>query len=175
MRLLRASAVALLAGFVAWSAPAPAAETPAAPPRILVLGFAPGMIDDLQDRLLRETLLREFVGRGFPIVPVMQIESLFQDEPAGKIRRLKRNEVRAHCHDTGARFAIAGIIAPRRADRKGTLKKGETYDCTMTLYNRDKDSFLSIELAVTGRDTLLDTFKDLAAAMADAATPHLGR
>ena len=67
--------------------------------RMLVLGFRSSQLNDVQDRLLRETVMRRLYTEGYQIVPVMEIESVFSEDRKGRIRKLSRDDVqigRAH-------------------------------------------------------------------------------
>src|SRR4030042_217942 len=93
--------------------------------RFLVLGFETRQLNDVQDRLLRETIMHRFHTNGFRIVPVMEIESLFHEGRKRQIRKLKRDEIRGLCDELRAGSASYGTIAPEsgRAGEASTAGK----------------------------------------------------
>jgi hypothetical protein len=78
--------------------------------RLLVLGFDSRQLNDVQDRLLRETIMRQFLAKGYLIVQVMEIESLFHDSQKRQIRKLKPDDLRSLCDELKAGFACSGSI-----------------------------------------------------------------
>lgn len=155
----RTAALAVLVAFAA------ATAVEAAPKeRVLVLGFASRQLNDLQDRLLRETVLYRLLANGQAIVPVMEMESLFRDDSSRFIRRLSRADVRNLCDELNAGVAVFGSIAPvdgRQDD--GEIRKGTNYICHLTVYRKSNNSFTETKLAVTGRESLYLFFTDCAA------------
>ncbi len=136
--------------------------------RVLVLGFQSRQLNDVQDRLLRETLLYRIHANGHEIVPVMKIESLFRDDSKRFIRRLSRADVRALCDELNAGVAVYGSIAP--ADGKqddGEIRKGKNYTCLLSIYRKGDNSFTDTKHTVAGRDSLYDFFADCAAQFAE--------
>jgi hypothetical protein len=136
--------------------------------RVLVLGFASRQLNDLQDRLLRETVLYRLHAIGHEIVPVMEIESLFRDDSKRFIRRLSRADVRTLCDELNAGVAVFGSIAPDggRQD-EAEIRKGKNYICLLTVYRKSDDRFTETKLMVTGRDSLYVFFIECAADIAD--------
>jgi hypothetical protein len=137
--------------------------------RVLVLGFESRQLNDVQDRLLRETILYRLHTRGHAIVPVMEIEALFQDDTKRKIRSLSRADVRALCGELNAGSACYGSIAPENGKKDDVeIMKGKTYIFLLTLYRKSDDSFTEAKLKVAGRDSLYGFFTDCAAQIAEA-------
>jgi hypothetical protein len=129
--------------------------------RILVLGFNSRELNDVQEMLLRETIMRHLQAEGFVIVPVMEIESLYKDEQKRLIRKVKRSEVRTLCDETGAGFAFFGTIEPEDGKRYTEIKTGRKYLCTLTLYRKDKNRFQTLKLKVVGEDSLYKFYESL--------------
>lgn len=121
--------------------------------RILVLGFDSTVINDIQDRLLRESVMRELQVSGFPIVPVMEIEALFHGDRKRQIRKLGREEMKGLCEELHAGYACCGSIVPENAAAEG-IRKGMDYICTITLFNSEKKSFSDIKIKLAGEDDL---------------------
>jgi hypothetical protein len=80
---------------------------------ILVLGFKSNYMSDLQDRLLREAVLRRLVEKGYRIVPVMKIERYFKSGRKN-IRSIGISELKVLCEKLGADYAVVGSMARRR-------------------------------------------------------------
>lgn len=164
LRTIRGAAV--LAALLALTA---AAAPQAAPKeRVVVFGFASRQLNDLQDRLLRETVLYKIHEKGREIVPVMEIESLFRDESKRFIRRLSRADVRALCDELNAGMAVYGSIAPadgRQDDPE--IRDGKNYICLLTVYRKSDDRFSEKKLTLTGRDSLYVFFNECAAGIAE--------
>ena len=75
--------------------------------RVLVLGTDSPVISDVQDRVLRESVMRELLAAGMKIVPVMELEREIQldgldvrDAPSSKVSSLAER--------FGARFCVRG-------------------------------------------------------------------
>jgi len=152
------------------------AELPKQAGRFLVLGFASRQLNDVQDRLLRETVLYRLHTGGRSIVPVMEIEAQFQEDSKRSIRRLSRADVRALCKELNAGCACYGSLAPEDAKKNDDpeIRKGMNYVCTLTLYRRSDDSFTETKFTVAGRDSLYGFFTDCAARIADAVGSAAG-
>lgn len=78
--------------------------------RVLVLGFRSSMLSDLEDRILRETIMRELVERGHEIISVMEMEGFFSEYPK-HIRKIGEADLDMLCKKLGARYAVSGSIA----------------------------------------------------------------
>ena len=136
--------------------------------RILVLGFESKQLNDIQDRLLRETILREFYDRGYAIVPVMEIETLFYGSPLRQIRKLSRDAVRSLCDDLNAGYACYGSIAPEDGSRDIGIWPEKNYICTVTLYRKGEKRFQEFKLTLPGQDSLYRYFKSVAEAVVES-------
>ncbi len=137
--------MAILPGRLSWSKPAE---------RILVLGFDSGLINNIQDRLLRETIMKELRVAGYPIVTVMEIESIFHNGPERQIRKLTREEIRSLCREMKAGYACWGAIVPEGKKGAEAIRAGSGYVCTVTLYHGEKNNFEEIRLTIGGEDNL---------------------
>ncbi|MBP7735075.1 MAG: hypothetical protein KA369_03805 [Spirochaetes bacterium] len=144
--------MAVLPGRLALSKPAE---------RILVLGFDSTLINNIQDRLLRETIMRELRNAGYPIVPVMEVESIFHEGPERQIRKLSREEIMGLCRDMKAGYACCGSIVPEGGKASDAIKAGNRYACVVTLYNREKNKFEEIRLSIGGEDNLYRFYEAL--------------
>ncbi len=134
--------------------------------RVLVLGFESAQLNDLQDRLLRETVMRRLHTEGYRVVPVMEIESAFNEERKGRIRMLLRSEIRAVCDEMNAGFALSGAVRPEDGSRGGEIVPGKNYVCSMVLYRRDGNRFMEFRVAAAGGKTLYEFYDTLAALIA---------
>lgn len=164
LRTIRRMAVPVVIAALALSAALQAAPKE----RVLVLGFASRQLNDLQDRLLRETVLYRLHANGQGIVSVMEIEALFRDDSKRFIRRLSHADVRTLCDELNAGVAVFGSIAPvdGRQD-EGEIRKGEKYACLLIIYRKSDNSFSKTKLMLIGRDSLYQFFTDCAAAIAE--------
>lgn len=77
--------------------------------RVLVLGFRSSPLSDLEDRILRETIMRELVERGHEIVSVMELERFFSEYPK-HIRKISEEDLGTLCNKLGASYAVSGSI-----------------------------------------------------------------
>lgn len=154
LRTIRgAAALAALLALVAAAAPQTAPKE-----RVVVFGFASRQLNDLQDRLLRETVLYKIHANGQEIVPVMEIESLFRDESKRFIRRLSRADVRALCNELDAGVAVFGSIAPEDGKRDDEIQQGKSYICALTVFRRDTDTFTDKTVRAAGEKSLYTFF-----------------
>lgn len=130
--------------------------------RLLVLGFESRQLNDLQDRLLRETIMRQFLAKGYLIVQVMEIESLFHNGQKRQLRKLKPDEVRSLCNDLSAGFAFSGSISPEDGKTDNAIGAEKNYICTISMYRKDRDAFEEFVLKITGEKNLYRFFNLLA-------------
>jgi hypothetical protein len=109
-------------------------------PRVLVLGTDSKAMTDIQDRILRETVMRELLSGSVQIVSVMDLERAIQLEGID-IRKVS-SSVAALADQLGARFSIRGMIsssgssymltvednaAGKRYETEIPLKAGESF------------------------------------------------
>ncbi len=121
---------------------------------ILVLGFDTRLLNDIQERLLRESVMRQFHVSGYRIVPVMEIESIFHDGRERQIRKLKKDDIKSLCDEMRAGYACIGAMAPEIVTVDEQIRSGINYICTMTFFIRKKNRFEDITIRVAGEDNL---------------------
>ena len=131
--------------------------------RVLVLGFESSQLNDIQDRLFRETVMRRLHTEGFPVVPVMEIESVFNEDRKGRIRKLARGEIKGICEELAAGYALFGSIAPEDGKRDEGIMAGRNYVCRLVLYRGDKNRFDELKVTAAGRETLYEFYNALSA------------
>lgn len=129
---------------------------------MLVLGFDSRQLNDVQDRLLRETIMRRFLTKGYLIVQVMEIESLFHDSQKRQIRKLKPDDVRSLCDELQAGFACSGSISPEDGKLDDAIKADKNYICAIMLYRKDRDTFEELKLKIAGEKNLFQFYTVLA-------------
>lgn len=134
---------------------------PVAGEKMLVLGFNSTLLNDVQDRLLRETVLRGFLERGYPIVPVMEIEGLIQATDHEKLRTMTPDEQKRLCHELGAVYSISGIIYEKNSEHRAAdrIVAGRVYVCDLLLYVKKGDSFHAITIEADGDGNLFAFYK----------------
>lgn len=134
--------------------------------RFLVLGFSAQQLNEVQDRLLREAIMRRLVSRGYRIVPVMEVESILQGDRRGRVRSLTRGEVRGLCQDLNAGYACYGSIEPEGGRRDASFTRGRRYRCALEIYRRDRDAFEEVSVAFDGHDSLYHLVEELSERLA---------
>jgi len=100
--------------------------------KVLVLGFASQYINETQDMLLRELVMRDFLRRGYTLVPVMEIEDRVQEKSLD-VRDAGRARLKSLCGEFSADYAIAGQIEVRR----------RRLFVSLALYQKARDQFYS--------------------------------
>ena len=75
--------------------------------RFLVLGTDSPVISDVQDRVLRESVMRELLAAGMKIVPVMELEREIQLDGLD-VRDVPSSKVSSLAERFGARFCVRG-------------------------------------------------------------------
>jgi hypothetical protein len=128
---------------------------------ILVLGFDTKLLNDVQERLLRESVMRQFHVSGYRIVPVMEIESIFHDGRERQVRKLDRVEIQGLCDEMRAGYACCGSMVPETVMVDETIKSGVTYICTITFFTREKNKFENVTIRVAGEDNLYQFYGTL--------------
>jgi hypothetical protein len=134
--------------------------------RFLVLGFSAKQLNDVQDRLLREALMRHLVLKGFRIVPVMDVESVLQGDRRERVRSLTRDEVRGLSRDLEAGYACYGWIESEEGRQDDAFAEGKRYRCSLVMYRRDRDAFEEHSVSFAGRDSFYVLFEELSRALA---------
>ena len=77
--------------------------------KILVLGTAAKSINDIEDRLLRESVMRELLKKGFDIVPVMELEGEVQQNGLD-LRNVPSSVIKNLSLRFEADFCVSGSI-----------------------------------------------------------------
>jgi hypothetical protein len=110
--------------------------------RILVLGFKSKLIGNLQDRILRETIMREFLERGYSIVPIMDIEGLLLVEESD-IRKLMKDNIRKLCVRFASDYAVSGELR---------IAGGSQY-ADVAVFRKSDDKFVELKIQIArGQD-----------------------
>ena len=102
IKTLNAFFAAALVVFVSVSVSAEKTEM-----RVLVLGTDSPVISDVQDRVLRESVMRELLAAGMKIVPVMELEREIQLDGLD-VRDVPSSKVSSLAERFGARFCVRG-------------------------------------------------------------------
>jgi hypothetical protein len=110
--------------------------------RVLVLGFKSKIIGNLQDRILRETIMREFLDRGYGIVPIMDIEGLLLLEESD-IRKLTKDNVRKLCVRFASDYAVSGEVR----------KSGGGQYADVAVFRKADNKFIELKIQIArGQD-----------------------
>ena len=110
----------------------PGAGAERAAGRILVLGFQSNFLDDIQDRIFREMLIRKFQEKGLPVVQVMELESAIQTDHPPDIRNVDSRIASELCEEFGASFAVCGKInRVKKAKKAGVDEYDYTFEAAM--------------------------------------------
>jgi hypothetical protein len=131
--------------------------------RVLVLGFDSRQINDVQDRLLREAVMRRLQTDGYRIVPVMEIESVFNEDRKGNIRKLAPGDIRWACEELNAGFALSGSIAPEDGMPGNEIITGKKYICSLVLFRKEGNRSTDVKVTVAGGENLLAFYNALSA------------
>jgi len=130
--------------------------------KIFVFGFDSECISDVQDRLLREMLMKRLRRMGFGVVPVMEIESVFRNRKPGKIRRLTEPDIREICKTCTADFAISGSIRKKdRRDGSNEISDKGMYLVNLRLYDRRENRTFEYERKSKGKKSLYNYYTGL--------------
>jgi hypothetical protein len=78
--------------------------------RILVLGSARGELSEIEDRIMREEVMRQLVKSGQKIVPVMEIEKEIL-ENALDVRKVSDSEMKGLSEKLNADLIVSGSFA----------------------------------------------------------------
>lgn len=79
--------------------------------RILILGFISSSLTDVEDRYLRESIMKKLNKNGKAIVPIMEIESYFTEEKRD-IRKTRTRDLWDLSKKFGASHIVSGRIIP---------------------------------------------------------------
>ena len=78
--------------------------------KILVLGFQSEQLNDVQEVLLRNILLRKLHENGYDIVPVMKVESIIIRDRGLKNIHLGKNNLKDYCLEVDSGYSMIGKI-----------------------------------------------------------------
>jgi hypothetical protein len=112
---------------------------------ILVLGFKSDYMSDLQDRLLREAILRRLVEKGYRIVPLMEMERYFKSGRKN-IRNINISELKVLCEELGADYAVTGSMAKIR----------RSYVFLVNIYESRMESVNRSRIYISGKESFMD-------------------
>ena len=98
----------------------PAYSLPQPEGKVLVLGTESKEITDVQDRILRESVMRGILSSGMSIVSVMDIERTIQLDGID-IRKVPSSTVPALTERLGGRFSVRGSYGGRENGYRYTL------------------------------------------------------
>ncbi len=143
--------------------------------KILVLGFDSPQMTQVQDRMLRESLMRELRKSGYEPVPVMETESLFLEDESRQIRKIGDGLLKQFCLEAGAGCALTGKMYPKsvRVKKEKGIKKNRVYVFEMRAYVRETEKFLSFRTESAGEKDLYDFFNKTAEAIAAGLVKNL--
>ncbi len=114
--------------------------------KFLVLGFNSDRINETQDMLLRNYLMRAFMKKGYSIVPIMAIEE-FVLEKSFNVRQAHRNDLKRLCAYFHADYALSGSIEIRR----------KKLFVSVSLYQKESEQYYSFIIPM-GRASEFQTF-----------------
>lgn len=80
--------------------------------KVLVLGTESPALSDVQDRVLRESVMRELLAAGMQIVPVMELEREIQIDGLD-VRGVPSSKVSSLAEKLGARLCVRGSFGGR--------------------------------------------------------------
>jgi hypothetical protein len=125
--------------------------------KFLVLGFQSKQMNDLEDRMLREELMRDLVKSGNNIVTVMELESAVYDENAllKNIRYFNEKTAIYLTKKFSAQYTVFGKIFPK-AKVINSIAAGKIYKCSLRLYSVEKKKFIDISFDFTGEKKFYD-------------------
>lgn len=113
---------------------------------VLVLGFSSEQINETQDMLLRNYVMRAFMKKGYSTVPIMAIEE-FVLEKSFNVRRANRNDLKRLCAYFHADYALSGSIETRR----------KKLFVSVSLYQKDSEQYYSFIIPM-GRVSEFQTY-----------------
>ena len=130
--------------------------------RLLVLGFKSSYLDDVQERIFREMLMRKLNGRGYELVPVMEIESLLLDDTTLAIRNIQAEKISALCAHLKAAYTLNGsieVVSPFTTLPGQEQKK--MCQCELLIYDAKNDTAKSLSCSAPFYEQLDDLFNNL--------------
>jgi hypothetical protein len=129
---------------------------------VFVIGFSSSLINDVQNRLLRENVLRHFRSRRYSIVPVMEYERVFREKPESYTRTMNRAVLKKYSIHFSADYAVAGSIEQKvPGNRRKKIMPGILYTCRLIIYSRAGDSFVVLKFNINGSSNYFRFFERL--------------
>ncbi len=136
-------------------------------PLCLVLGFESVQLSDLEDRLLRENLMRELKTAGFRVVKVMEVESLIL-EGGIDIRKIKPPVMKTVMAGNEPDIVVNGRLFPvQNSVKEKKLKKGKLYCFEALVWFRKGDRFMRMKKKTAFCGSLLSFFSGISAGLAE--------
>ena len=130
--------------------------------RVLVLGFNADHFNDIQLRILREMVIRRVSDREIPVVPVMEMESYFQNGSYPRIRDIDETALADICHRLRAGYAVFGSLDVVEQNlKKKTDNSSLSYRCTLSLYTVKTGFLLSSPLVMEFNEDMFSFFNVL--------------
>jgi len=130
--------------------------------RVLVLGFNADNFNEIQVRFFREMVIRRVSDREIPVVPVMEMESYFQNGSYPRISNIDRTALADICHRLRAGYAVSGSLDVVEKNLKGKRDKSSiSYRCTLSLYNVGTGFLLSSPLVMEFNEDMFSFFNVL--------------
>ncbi len=114
--------------------------------KVLILGFNSDQINETQDMLLRNYLMRAFMKKGYSTVPIMALEE-FVLEKSFNVRQTTRNDLKRLCAYFHADFALSGSIETRR----------KKLFVSVSLYQKESEQYYSFIIPM-GRASEFQTY-----------------
>jgi hypothetical protein len=118
---------------------------------IIVFGFDSALLNDVQERIFREELMKDLIEIGITPVPVMDIEFLVQEQQL-KIRTVPVKQVKEITLDHDAVFAVKGSIESSDGG----------YTVTLVIYDTKKDRIFEKKITAKSSQSFASVYKDTA-------------
>ena len=152
---------------IAFSAAARLSCTAAADKRILVLGLQSPLMDEVQERYLRECLLRRLVKKGCSVITVMEMEEMRGEDLSQRLTALSPEEIREKALKYNAHLVVYGSIG--LADRTGTdgMSEKEKYLCDLNVMEVPSAKVKNFRHTVRGQRDWLLFSDEMAGILAD--------
>lgn len=129
--------------------------------KILVLGFESEQLNDIQEVLLRNTLLRKLYENGFDIVPVMEVESIMIRDKGLQVVNLGKKDLKDYSSEVNSQYSMIGKIYPAGNKKLKGIKFGHQFVCDILLYQKKNNEFMNIKFNLVGKDNLFKFYSDI--------------
>ena len=119
---------------------------------VLVLGFSSPVMDEIEERFMREEVLRCLARRKAAFVPVMATEALIRSRQNFKPGSVTVAEMKKMARAAGASLVVAGNVTCSGCGKKGTtgIDPRFTYRCTIICYIFETGKSISFSLERKG-------------------------